>query len=161
MPSGSMIFFGLFVALWLACCLYALWRGGGPERAVAIALLIVFPASRLASELTASRGALKPAVLVVDLLLFITLLIIARRAHRLWPLAMTGLAMLQVFAHLLRLADPGMYRLVYWMGRTIWAYPMLTLLVIATVAHQRRRQQGLIEPSWRKSSRKTVVIQRT
>jgi hypothetical protein len=88
----------------------------------------------------------------LDVLMLVLLLAIAFRANRYWPIGVGAMQMLQVVGHLLKLADPGMLPMLYWLSSVVWAYPMLLLLLLGTVRHRNREKRLGPEPSWSKSS---------
>ncbi|MDB5680426.1 MAG: hypothetical protein JWO16_231, partial [Sphingomonas bacterium] len=77
---------------------------------------------------------------------------IALRANRYWPIGIAAMQVLQVVGHLLKLADPHMLPLLYWLSSVVWAYPMLILLALGTVRHRNREKRLGPEPSWSSSS---------
>ena len=84
--------------------------------------------------------------------MLVLLLAIAFRANRYWPIGMAAMQVLQVVGHLLKLADPHMLPLLYWISSVVWAYPMLILLGLGTVRHRNRVKRLGPEPSWSSSS---------
>lgn len=129
----------LFGGLLAACCLYALWRGGAPERVVGMSLLAAtFGTAMGYSALPVRFLQAENMVLVIDILLLSVLVGVALRADRGWPLALAGLQLDTVGAHLVRMQDLGMSRVAYALMLAIWSYPMLVLLAIGTARHQRR-----------------------
>ncbi|MDB5679748.1 hypothetical protein [Sphingomonas bacterium] len=145
-----MIFF-LFAFLWLGSCAYALWRGGQPERFVAVIFLASSPLSIAAYTPNPWRG-VQWGILTVDVVMLVLMLAIAFRANRYWPMGIAAMQMLQVLGHLIKLTDPTMLHVVYWVSAVVWAYPMLLLLLLGTVRHHNRVKRLGPEPSWSKSS---------
>lgn len=141
----------LFLGLWLGVCGYALWRGGQPERLVAGMFLIAFPLGSFINAKLRSEG-IQWGSLSVDLALLVLLLMIALRANRYWPMGIVAMQLLQVMGHLLKLADPTMLPLLYWLSSVVWAYPMLILLLLGAVRHRNRVRRLGPEPSWSNSS---------
>ncbi|WP_404373718.1 hypothetical protein AB5I39_08575 [Sphingomonas sp. MMS24-J45] len=137
-----------FLAFWLFVCGYALWRGGAPERAAAAVFLLAFPASRVAFLTGWHFHGLAVGVLLVDLAMLLPLVWIALRANRQWPIPMAAMQMLGLAGHFLKLAEPSMLPLLYWLGRIAWAYPMLVLLALATLRHVNRERRLGAEPPW-------------
>jgi hypothetical protein len=91
-------------------------------------------------------------VLIVDHLLLAGLIILMWRADRLWPIAMTGLHLVNVAAHWVRIDDPGLVSAVYAIILQSWAYPMQILLALATCWHRRRIKRFGADNSWLRSS---------
>jgi cytochrome c-type biogenesis protein CcmH/NrfF len=84
--------------------------------------------------------------------MLVLMLAIAFRANRYWPMGLAAMQMLQVFGHLIKLADPTMLHVVYWISAVVWAYPMLLLLLLGAVRHRNRVKRTGPEPSWSNSS---------
>src|SRR3546814_13014377 len=77
----------IFVALLILICGYALWRGGAPERVVAMALLTATIASAMVRADVDHRFVeMETGLLIVDGLLLISLVVVASRADRGLPL---------------------------------------------------------------------------
>ena len=141
----------LFIALWLGVCAYALWRGGQPERFVAIIFLIAAPLSSAVYSANLWHG-MQIGIFAVDVVMLGLLLIIALRANRYWPIGMAAMQVLQVVGQLLKLADRDMPVIIYWIGAAVWAYPMLILLLLGALRHRNRVKRLGPEPSWSSSS---------
>lgn len=137
----------LFLALWLGVSAYALWRGGQPERLVATIFLIAFPLSSYINAKLRSEG-IQWGSLGVDTTMLVVLLAVAFRANRYWPIGIAAMQLLQVFGHVLKVADPTMLPLLYWLSSVVWAYPMLILLLLGTVRHHNREKRLGPEPAW-------------
>ena len=145
----------LFLVLWLGVCFYALWRGGQPERFVALSFLAAFLTGLLLNRLGYRWHDLQLGSFGVDAMLLLLLLVIAFRANRFWPIGMAAMQLLQVTGHLLKLADPRMLPLLYWISSVMWAYPMLLLLWLGTIRHHNRVKRYGPERSWSGSSRRS------
>jgi hypothetical protein len=142
----------MFLVLWLGVCAYSLWRGAQPERFVALIFLAAVPLGAAAYSMGLHWRGIEMGLFGVDLTMLILLLAIAFRANRYWPLGIAAMQVLQVVGHLLKLADPHMLPLLYWISNVVWAYPMLILLALGTVRHRNRVKRLGPEPSWSSSS---------
>lgn len=142
----------LFLLLWLGVCSYALWRGGQPERSVAAIFLAAVPLGSAAYAAGYHWQGIELGIFGIDLAMLVLLLAIAFRANRYWPIGIAAMQVLQVVGHLLKLADPHMLPLLYWISNVVWAYPMLILLALGTVRHRNRVKRLGPEPSWSNSS---------
>lgn len=133
--------FGLFLSL---ACGYAIWRGGAPERIVGGAMLSSFVATLFAHADYGLRFSnVETGVLVIDTMLMVALLFVALRADRGWPLALAGLHLCTMGAHVVRLIDPDMIRVTYALMIAVWSYPMLFGLLVGTHRHRLRlKAQG-------------------
>lgn len=140
-------------------CGFALWRGGGPERTVAL----LFVAASIASDNAYAIGTdkylnVELGVLLVDLALLASLAAVMILANRFWPIAMVSLHALGVLAHWVRAQEASMFAPTYNALLSLWSYPMLLILVMATVRHRRRLRQSGADPSWRRSSSRRASI---
>lgn len=128
---------------------YALWRGGGPERAVA-ALLLAASLATIATPTIdrVSYFTVFYAVMWIDLALFLGLAAVAALADRFWPMWLAALQLVALGAHGVRAIDPTLWAAAYWLVTTKIAYPMLLLLFAGTWRHRRRLAAGLPEWSW-------------
>jgi hypothetical protein len=127
---------------------YALWRGGGPERAVAGLLLAATAATILARPAGPLFNDVEIGVLLVDGALFLGLLAVAVRAERYWPLWMTALQGIAVAGHGAKAVNPNVIPFAYAVLLAFWAYPMLALLAVATWRHRQRLKRFGIDRSW-------------
>ncbi|MEO5493026.1 MAG: hypothetical protein ABIR08_03250 [Sphingomonas sp.] len=141
----------LFIVLWLGVCGYALWRGGQPERFVAIIFLVAAPLSSALYSGDSWQG-MQFGIFAVDVVMFGVLLVVALRANRYWPIAIAAMQLLQIIGQLLKLADRDMPHIIYWISAVVWAYPMLILLLLGTLRHRNREKRLGPEPSWSNSS---------
>lgn len=127
---------------------FALVRGGGPERVVAMIFIAGGVGSLLALRPISERyGNIELGVLLVDGFMFAGLLWVALRSRRYWPLWMAALQILELGSHFTELL-PDIARLAYGIIISFWSYPMLLILVIGTVRHRIRLSRGLNEAGW-------------
>jgi hypothetical protein len=144
----------LFLVIWLGCCLYALVRGGAPERIGATIFLAAALLSLAVSEPQGSRfDSVETGVLMVDLAVFAGFLILALKANRFWPIWMSGMQGVQVLSHFAIAVNATVIPWAYWNAQTLWSYPMLVLLAAATALHRARLRTAGADPSWRHSSK--------
>ncbi len=143
----------VFNVLLVACCGYALLRGGAPERIGAAIYAIGTGLTVLAHREAAIRyGSVEIGILIVDLAALIAFLVLALRAQRFWPLWMTAFQLISTAAHLAKWADPGMIRWTYAFLLGIWSYPMLILLAIGAHNHRQRLKHFSSDPPWSPSA---------
>jgi hypothetical protein len=147
----------LFLVLWLGCCLYALVRGGGPEKIGALIFLVAALLSALLEEPKGSRfDSVEFGMLIVDLTVLAALLALALRADRFWPLWMCAMQGVQVFSHFAIAINTTVIPWAYWNAQTLWSYPMLLLLAAATAWHRSRLRKRGADRSWRHSFRSST-----
>ena len=134
----------VFAALLAACTLYALARGGWPERvgAVNLALGSVLTLA-VNSPLAIRYASVEIRIFLVDLAVFAVFLLIALLSDRFWPLWTTALQLLVVMAHLARLADPEMIRPGYGFLMAAWSYPQLLAIALGVRARRRRAPEPI------------------
>lgn len=150
----------IYYSLLSLTCGFALWRGGGPERVVAL----LFVAASIASDNAYAIGTEKYlnvelGVLVIDLVLLASLAAVMILANRFWPIAMVSLHGLGALAHWVRAQEASMFAPTYNALLSLWSYPMLMILVVATVRHRRRLRRHGIDLSWRRSLSRKALIQ--
>lgn len=139
----------VFHVLMLACCGYALLRGGAPERIGATIFAVGTGLTAIVRGEAASRfGSVEIGILVVDVVGLIAFLVLALRARRFWPLWMAAFHAVATAGHFAKLADPEMIRWAYAVLLGIWSYPMLLLLAIGTYNHQERLKRFGSDPAW-------------
>jgi hypothetical protein len=137
--AGFPLNFLTYNILLTSCLVYALWRGGAPERFGAGILGIGSVLSRLViSGRGASFRSIETGVLIIDILCLAAFVILALRAERFWPLWVAALMLLTVAAHGVRLADPEMLLRAYAFLIIVWSYPAILLVIVGTWRHQQR-----------------------
>ena len=96
-----------YLALLVACCAYALWYGGAPERwgAAIIAVGSVLTTALTSAPVLRFRS-VELGVLGVDVVALLAFLVLALRAERFWPLWVTALQVVGLVGHLAKLASP-------------------------------------------------------
>jgi hypothetical protein len=141
----SLIYDGLVFACWL----YAMLRGGAPER---ICASILFFGSALTyaavSEPAVRFASVEAGVFVVDVAALLGFMIVALCAERFWPLWITALQIIGTAGHAVKLVDPHVLRWGYAFALAFWSYPMLALLIAATWNHQKRLRLHGVDKSW-------------
>jgi hypothetical protein len=139
----------LFALLQLAASGYAVWRGGKPERFVAIAMFAAAFATLIAyAPLSRRFAGAEVGVLLVDIALFAGLTGIALNANRYWPMAVASLQLASLIVHLGKLLDLTMGGWAYALLLKLWSYPMLLTLVVATMRHRRRLSRHGVDRPW-------------
>lgn len=141
-----------FLLLLFGVCAYALWRGGQPERLVAAVFLLGAVLSGFVQGPQWQWRGVEIGILTIDATMLVLLVWIALRADRYWPIAVAAMQVLQVVGHLLKLADPRMLPLLYWISNVVWAYPMIAVLGLGTLRHRNRVKRSGAERHWSVSS---------
>jgi hypothetical protein len=144
-----MVKFVAFNLLLLACCGYALLRGGAPERIGAAIFAIGTGLTVVAGWESINRFAsIEIKMLVVDLACLVAFLILALRAERYWPLWVTALQILGTAGHAVKVAAPDHLPWAYAFLLAAGSYPMLVLIALGTWRHQQRLAHNGADPSW-------------
>lgn len=139
----------LFEILQLAVSIFAIRRGGSPERIVGWLLLAAAIGGLIAGLPTNKYQGIDAPLLALDIVLFASLLLVALRANRFWPYWITALQLIAIGAHGARAIDPTMVPIVYARITGQIAYPMCLVLVIGTYHYLRRsRIEGIPPRPW-------------
>jgi len=128
-----------YLMVLVLCWTYAMLKGGPPERIGATLLaggslvtLAVMP------SWAGHVGPVEVGILLVDLACLTGFAALALRADRFWPIWASALVGVGMLGHLARWFDgPEISTRVYAMSLAIWSYPMLALIAIGTLNHQR------------------------
>jgi hypothetical protein len=140
----------IFIALLAFSIIYALRKGGQPERAVAIVFLLMTISDPFVHALTPIQYTqLDPGHFVIDLAGWIALLAIALRARRFWPLWVSSFQTVSLVAHVVRLLDYSIHPVAYGVMQVAGSYPLVILLMIGTFNHQQRFAENGNDPHWR------------
>jgi len=143
----------LFAAFLLIALAYALWRGGGPERAmVAIAVTIVIWDRLLVTSGTFVYNSLDLGYLALDLFGSLATIALALTAYRFWPMIAAVLHTLPLLAHFSRAVDVSMHPAVYLTMQVASSWCLPPLLIAATWHHRQRLKRHGSDQSWRGSS---------
>jgi len=158
----AMLRIAIFVTLLLAALVYALRKGGGPEKAVAailIAMAIADQALHLfvpVEFLTVDTGHL-----MIDLTAAISTLAVALTAYRFWPMIAAVLQCLPLLAHTTRAIDITLHPVAYLTMQVAASWLLPPLLVAATWQHRRRLASIGSDRSWLGSSPPSTRIEAT
>jgi len=139
----------LFLAFLLAALGFAIWRGGGPERAMAaIALAMVGADALLHHYLPVEFAMLDMGHLALDLAGVAFTTALALCAYRFWPMIAAVLHFLPLLAHTSRILDVTLNPAAYLTMQVAASWLVPPLLILATWRHQRRLRQRGNDPSW-------------
>lgn len=136
-----------FETVLLAASLYAIVRGGAPERAVGVMLLLAgfatlaIPITQLNPYWTVEWNRLS-----IDVALFLGLTAVALRANRFWPLWVAALQLLTIGVHGVRMYDPAVLPVVYARLTSQLAYPVCIVTFIGALRYRRRRLRPAAAP---------------
>jgi hypothetical protein len=142
----------VFLALFAASSIYALIRGGAPERITALLLSVALILSMLSVSPEATRYKHAEASLfLVDLALFAALYLLSLFTTRFWPIWMSAMQGLTVLGHVSFLDQPGT-GFGYAVLVQFWCWPMQVLLIAAAYRHRQRMVRSGIDRPWASSS---------
>lgn len=142
----------LFLALLSVALGYALRRGGGPERVMAvIAALMVALDGLLHLAIPAEFASLDTGHLAIDLFGAASTTMLALTAHRFWPMTMAVLHILPLLAHTSRVLDLGMHPAAYLAMQVSPSWLVPPVLMGATWYHCRRKAMTGADPSWHRA----------
>ena len=138
----------VFNPFYVVACLFALVRGGPPERIGALILVADFELSLFVVGPMSHRfSGVEWPMFGVDFAAFAALYLLSILSARYWPIWMAALQGCVALSHLV-----GFRRdIIAWAyGTTVasWSYLLLAILAIATWRHIRRRAQFGIDPAW-------------
>jgi len=139
-PAGTETF---FVILTLTC-VYALWRGGGPERIAAVAFYLAWMASLMLNSFDFVRP--QYGMLGVDLILLMILVALALLSHRRWLMIAAACHVLTVAGHFAMMIDLSLRSYAYQTAMVVWGYAVLLAMALGVVFEaepERRRRRAL------------------
>lgn len=139
----------VFNSLYVACCAYALIRGGAPERIGAAILIANFQLSLwVVAPFERRYGEVEWAMFAVDMGAFLAFYGLSLFSARYWPMwmaAVQGVVALSHFAGLRADIIPW----AYGNAVALWSYLLLGMLAVATWRHRLRVRRYGIDPAWR------------
>lgn len=138
----------VFNLFYVTACLFALVRGGPPERIGAGILIADFELSLFVVAPMSHRfSGVEWPMFGVDVAAFAALYLLSLFSARFWPVWMTALQGCVALSHLV-----GFRRdIIAWAYGTMvasWSYLLLAILMIATWRHLRRLTRFGIDPAW-------------
>lgn len=143
------------LAAWLICVAAFVW-GGGPERGIAVAWIVIFKGLDTAlsiSSLGSFRGdALSTIYAASDLLALACFVLVAVHANRLYPLPIASLQVLAVLAHVARELSDQISAISYAVLAFFPGYFQLGLLAGGVVLHVRRTRLNGPYRDWREGN---------
>ncbi len=130
----------IWLVMMFAVSGFALWRGGKPERMVAISNVLAWFLTPIAQN---HQDLFDPqwGMLGVDVAFLAVLLGMALRYDRVWLLFATAFQLLGVVIHLAIVVDPSLRSLVYLRGLVIWSYMVLASLAAGSLAAAKRARR--------------------
>lgn len=141
----------VFIALWLASTGYALARGGGPERVVAVAQFLAGLTTPLTTHWEPPGrhyGSVEIGVFSVDAALFAVVTLVALLSARFWPIPQASMIGCDLLGHFAKHLAPDILPNAYYMIVAVWGYPTVILLMVGTWRHRTRLARYGTDPDW-------------
>jgi hypothetical protein len=139
----------IFAVLLALIALYAVIRGGTPERMVAGGYLGAYAGSAFfASDRLLTYQTLEIGVLFIDIALAGFLLSITLFANRYWTIWAASAQMVGLFAHFAKLVIPEIAAPAYGLTLIFWSYLSLPILFMGTKRHHQRKRRFGSDASW-------------
>jgi hypothetical protein len=139
-----------FAATFLACLGYVIKVGGKPER---LAMLAQFAAALLSMIAISFRSipirGLPTGLALVDIGLALALMVLALKANRIWPIALAGMQVATLLAHLARVLSFPLPAAGYVIFVQLWAWPMIGVTALGAYKHRRRVTRFGEERDWK------------
>lgn len=134
-----------------AICVFALLRGRGPERFVAIALTGEFVFHQVMQILGRPPPflAVTGEQFIPNLLLLAVFVAIAVYANRTWTLGVAALQLLRTTSQVSAMVAPDGAQLAYWTMSQLPLGGELILLLCGVLAVERRRHFDVLAKDWR------------
>jgi hypothetical protein len=130
----------IWIVLMASAAGFALWKGGQPERACAVAMVAAWLATVLLTDRRNNWVDPQWGVMAADLSLLTLLLWVALRANRFWPLWAAAFQLLGVITHVAIMADRTISGRAYYVAAVIWSYLVVIALAAGTWSAWRRRR---------------------
>jgi uncharacterized membrane protein len=134
------------LAMLLACCGLAVWRGRGVERIAAAAMAAAWFVSPLVQDDQQTLGA-QSGVLIVDILLLLVLLYLALTADRWWTMAAASFQGVTALIHLAAAIDKQIFPRAYYVAGSLISYLVMGALMIGAWNAGRREKPRPGEPA--------------
>lgn len=144
-PPPNIIVYNLLMA---TCWIYAMVRGGAPERLGATILVTFSLLTAAAIPNNASFHFLESGALTVDLLCLIAFIVLALRSDRFWPLWVAALQLLGVASHGVKFSEPDLIPTTYAFMLSVWSYPMIAIMIAGTARHRARLRKFGSDAAW-------------
>lgn len=139
----------IFAAAFTFAALFALVRGGAPERWAAALYTAAYAVTiALALFKSSSFQTIEWGIFAVDIALMVSLVILALIANRYWTLWAASLQVVGILAHLAKLMVPEILAPAYAATLLIWSYAAVPLLITGTIRHRKRISHYGSDASW-------------
>lgn len=117
------------LAVLLACCGVAIWRGRAVERIAAAAMIAAWFITPLVQNHSQTLGP-QSGVLIVDVLLLLVLLSLALTSDRWWTMAATAFQGVAAMVHLAAAIDKQIIPRAYYIAGSLLSYLVMGALLV-------------------------------
>ena len=147
----------IFHLLLLAALVYALRKGAGPERTMALIIITMSVSDLLLHQFVPPRfTSLDAGHLAIDIFAAAATMILALTAHRFWPMVAAVLQLLPLLAHFSKAVSVSVHPVAYLTMQVGASWLLPPLLVLATWRHQQRIRKTGSDRSWHASWRRST-----
>lgn len=144
----------IFNALLAAMCIYAVVRGGQPEKLAALGWTVGCIATFLLPfDPTTTYHSIDVPGLVIDLIVLAGFVALAVTANRFWPLWLAAVHLVTIAVHLVKAYEADLLPSIYAFAVSKAAYPMLLLIVFGIARHHARVCRNGFDRDWSFSPR--------
>ena len=148
MLAFQLMRFMFFEILFAASFVYAVIRGGAPERITALLFVAAWFLTFAAESSAHIRYThVEIGVFFVDLGLFAAVYVLSLFSTRFWPIWMSGLLGVEVLVHGTIFVS-SVSSFAYAVMEQFWGYPTLVLLIVATRRHRLRLARTGSDRPW-------------
>jgi hypothetical protein len=143
----------IYTVLFALVVIYALVRGGGPERLFASILTAMLVVDRVGHAVLGetSRSAINGLHFVIDLGSFAAMMAVMIWSRRFWPIWACSLQLLSLASHVTRMLDARLPPVITAILGIAPNYLICVCLMLGTVLHRLRLRRRGSDPSWRSS----------
>lgn len=141
-------------AIFLCLAGYALLRGDAPEKLIGLIFASAIAVEALHHTYWGYRASDDVNVIHagLDLLMFVSLALIAMNANRIYPLWILAAQLIALLSHLQRGLFPEIHPLAYWAMIRLPSYLQMLAYAAGLLACRRRLAHNIKFPPWRKTS---------
>jgi hypothetical protein len=138
----------LFNLFYAGTSVFALWKGGAPERIAVLFLAADFQLSHWFLKPIVSRySGVEWPVFAIDTVAFLGFYILSLLTTRYWPIWMAAVQGCVALSHLTGMRV-DVIPAAYGNFVVVWSYILLIILIVATIRHRARVARDQIDPAW-------------
>lgn len=139
----------IFNTLLAAMCIYAVARGGQPEKLAALGWTVGCIATFLLPfDPMATYHRIDLPGLAIDLIVLAGFVALAVTANRFWPLWLAAVHLVTIAVHLVKAFEADLLPSIYAFAVGKAAYPMLLLIVLGVSRHHSRVRRYGVDRDW-------------